>query len=83
MPLVERRAVNIPPAILLVWQLMLAVGFGLMALFVATPLLAIIVVAVRILYLEPSEERQAWNRRETPVPVPDSVPPHTPPAQEA
>lgn len=82
-PLVERRAVNIPPAILLVWQLMLAVGFGLMALFVATPLLAIIVVAVRILYLEPNEERQTWNRRETPVPVPDSVPPHTPPTQEA
>jgi predicted PurR-regulated permease PerM len=80
-PLVERRAVNIPPAMLLVWQLMLAVGFGLMALFVATPLLAILVVAVRILYFEPNEERQMWNRREseTPVPAPDSQPPHTPP----
>ena len=89
-PLVERRAVNIPPAMLLVWQLMLAVGFGLMALFVATPLLAILVVAVRILYFEPNEERQTWNRRETPVPVPDgvvppvedSVPPHTPPGPQ-
>jgi predicted PurR-regulated permease PerM len=78
-PLVERRAVNIPPAMLLVWQLMLAVGFGLMALFVATPLLAILVVAVRILYFEPQEERQMWDRRETPAPVPDSLPPHTPP----
>ncbi|HST59156.1 MAG TPA: AI-2E family transporter [Longimicrobium sp.] len=89
-PLVERRAVNIPPAMLLVWQLMLAVGFGLMALFVATPLLAILVVAVRILYFEPNEERKEWNRRETPVPVPDagavavtdSVPPHTPPGPQ-
>lgn len=78
-PLVERRAVNIPPAMLLVWQLMLAVGFGLMALFVATPLLAILVVAVRILYFEPNEERQAWNRRETPVIVPEgAVPPADP-----
>lgn len=79
-PLVERRAVNIPPAGLLVWQLMLAVGFGIVALFVATPLLAIIVVAVRILYMEPKEERQSWDRRETEAPaapLPDSLPPHT------
>ncbi|HYJ80192.1 MAG TPA: AI-2E family transporter, partial [Longimicrobiaceae bacterium] len=46
-PLVERRAVNIPPGALLIWQLMLAIGFGLLALFVATPLLAVLVVAVR------------------------------------
>lgn len=63
-PLVERKAVNIPPAGLLVWQLMLTVGFGLLALFVATPMLAVIVVAVRVLYVEPSEERQQWDRRE-------------------
>lgn len=81
-PLVERKAVNIPPAMLLVWQLMLAVGFGLMALFVATPMLAIIVVAVRILYFEPIAERKEWDRRETETPaatpLPDSLPPHTP-----
>lgn len=63
-PLVERRAVDIPPAALLIWQLMLAVGFGILGLFVATPLLAVIVVAVRILHLEPSEERYSWDRRE-------------------
>jgi predicted PurR-regulated permease PerM len=63
-PLVERRAVNIPPAALLIWQIMLAVGFGFLGLFVATPLLAVIVVATRILYVEPSEMRHAWDRRE-------------------
>jgi predicted PurR-regulated permease PerM len=74
-PLVERRAVNIPPAMLIIWQLMLAIGFGLMALFVATPLLAVISVAVRILYLEPTEERHTWNRREgEPVPAVEPVP---------
>jgi predicted PurR-regulated permease PerM len=64
-PLVERRAVNIPSAALLLWQLMLAIGFGFLALFVATPLLAVIVVAVRILYYEPMEERAANDRRDT------------------
>lgn len=67
-PLVEKRAVNIPPAALLIWQLMLTIGFGILALFVATPLLAVLVVAVRILYLEPARERQQWNRREPPAP---------------
>lgn len=78
-PLVERRAVNIPPAMLLVWQLMLAIGFGLMALFVATPLLAVIVVAVRILYFEPQEERQQWDRREAEKPAPEPGPSRIPP----
>jgi predicted PurR-regulated permease PerM len=63
-PLVERRAVNIPSAVLLIWQLALAIGFGFLALFVATPLLAVIVVAVRILYYEPMEEMAARDRRE-------------------
>jgi predicted PurR-regulated permease PerM len=63
-PLVERRAVNIPPAALLIWQLMLAVGFGILGLFVATPLLAVIAVAVRIMYVEPTEARYANDRRE-------------------
>ncbi len=63
-PLVERKAVDIPPAVLLIWQIMLAVGFGILGLFVATPLLAVIVVALRILYLEPQEIRYARDRRE-------------------
>jgi predicted PurR-regulated permease PerM len=71
-PLIERRAVDIPPAALLIWQLMLAVGFGILALFVATPLLAVIVVMVRVLYIEPHEARYAWDRR-------DHAPPASPP----
>lgn len=76
-PLVERRAVNIPPAALLIWQLMLAIGFGLLALFVATPLLAVLVVAVRVLYLEPAEELRQWDRREPDTPA-NGVPPPDP-----
>ncbi|MDB4949135.1 MAG: family transporter, partial [Gemmatimonadetes bacterium] len=73
LPLVERKAVRIPPAVLLVWQLMLAVGFGLLALFVATPLLAVIVVAVRVLHVEPAEARQQWDRREPGAALPDEA----------
>jgi predicted PurR-regulated permease PerM len=65
-PLIERRAVDIPPAALLLWQLMLAVGFGILGLFVATPLLALLVVATRILYYEPSEKLSEWDRRDAP-----------------
>jgi predicted PurR-regulated permease PerM len=68
-PLVERKAVHIPPAVLLTWQLMLAVGFGVLALFVATPLLAVIVVAARVLHFEPTEARAQWDRREAAVPA--------------
>lgn len=76
-PLVERRAVDIPPAALLIWQLMLAVGFGILGLFIATPLLAVIVVAVRISWVEPTEERYAWDRREGtgPAEEPELPPP--------
>jgi predicted PurR-regulated permease PerM len=63
-PLIERRAVNIPSAVLLIWQLALAIGFGFLALFVATPLLAVIVVAARILYYEPMEALSSHDRRE-------------------
>jgi predicted PurR-regulated permease PerM len=63
-PLVERRAVDIPPAALLIWQLMLAVGFGILGLFVATPLLAVISVVARIVYFEPTERLQKWDRRD-------------------
>jgi predicted PurR-regulated permease PerM len=81
-PLVERRAVHIPPAVLLTWQLMLAVGFGLLALFVATPLLAVIVVAARILHFEPSEARHQWDRRESAGELAEPVPRAAPGAVE-
>jgi predicted PurR-regulated permease PerM len=77
-PLIERRAVNIPSAVLLIWQIALAIGFGFLALFVATPLLAVIVVAVRILHYEPMEEMAARERRELEAASSNSHPP--PPA---
>jgi predicted PurR-regulated permease PerM len=81
MPLVERQAVDIPPAALLLWQLMLAVGFGILGLFVATPLLAVLVVAVRVMYIEPTEARYGWDRRDSFDPEDDVEPPLVSPAE--
>lgn len=45
-PIVMKRAIELPPALLLVWQVAMVSAFGLPALFVAAPLLAAAMVAV-------------------------------------
>lgn len=54
-PLIMRKAVHIPPALLLLWQVAASLAFGFVGLIVATPLLAVILVVVRVYYLEPEE----------------------------
>lgn len=51
-PLIERRSVALPPAFVIVAQLMLGVLFGFLGLLVATPLAVVVVVLVRMLYVE-------------------------------
>jgi predicted PurR-regulated permease PerM len=51
-PLVQRRAVHLPPALTLICQLLMWKIAGVLGLLVATPLAAIGLVAVRKLYLE-------------------------------
>ncbi len=50
-PLIMKRAVRIQPAVLLLWQLLLATAFGLPGLLVATPLLAAVQITVKYLYV--------------------------------
>ena len=52
----------------------------IMALFVATPLLAVLVVAVRILWIEPTEDRQRWDRRDADTPETSASIAHPAPA---
>jgi predicted PurR-regulated permease PerM len=42
---------------------MLTIAFGFLGLFLSTPALALIVVAVRVLWVEPAEARAAMDRR--------------------
>ncbi len=51
-PLIQRRAVKIPPAMLLSAQLLMGIFAGLIGVALATPLLAAIMVCVRMLYIE-------------------------------
>lgn len=51
-PLVQRRVVHLPPALILSAQIILGVLAGFLGLLLATPLVAAIVVLVRMLYVE-------------------------------
>lgn len=51
-PLVERRTVSLPPAVTLIAQLLLSVIVGFLGLLLAAPLVAVLIVLVRMLYIE-------------------------------
>lgn len=51
-PLIQRRAVFIPPVLLITAQILLGVLFGLLGVLLATPLTVIVVVLVQTLYVE-------------------------------
>ncbi len=51
-PLVQRRAVLLPPALTLVMQVLLGDMFGILGLFVAAPLTVTLVVLLKMLYVE-------------------------------
>jgi predicted PurR-regulated permease PerM len=53
-PLVQRRAVHLPPALLLVGQVLLGNLLGALGLFVAAPLTVSAIVFVKMLYVEDS-----------------------------
>ncbi len=52
MPVVYQRAVSLPPALTLSTILLMGVLFGTLGVLVATPLVAVVTVLVRLLYLE-------------------------------
>jgi predicted PurR-regulated permease PerM len=58
-PLIQRKAVYLPPALILFSQVLLALLDGPLGLVVATPLAAALVVAVKMLYVEDVVERTA------------------------
>jgi predicted PurR-regulated permease PerM len=50
-PILMREELDLPPALVLLWQAVMALVFGLLGLFVAVPLLAATMVAVRYLHV--------------------------------
>jgi predicted PurR-regulated permease PerM len=51
-PLIQRRAVSIPPALLISIQILMGAAFGGLGLFLATPTAVIAIVAIQLLYVE-------------------------------
>jgi predicted PurR-regulated permease PerM len=51
-PTIQKRAVAIPPALIIISQTILLIGFGPFGLIVATPMLAAVLVLVKALYIE-------------------------------
>ena len=48
-PMLMKQGVNLPPALTIVMQALMAIIFGILGVFVAVPLLAAIVIAVKLL----------------------------------
>jgi len=51
-PLIQRRAVRLPPAVLLIFQLAMGVLAGVLGILLATPILVVLTVLANMLYLE-------------------------------
>lgn len=51
-PLIQRRAVSLPPAVLLAAQLLLGVLFGTIGVLLATPMAVVSIVLVQMLYIQ-------------------------------
>jgi predicted PurR-regulated permease PerM len=51
-PFIERKTVEIPPALTIIFQLALAVLVGWLGLVLATPLLAVFIVVIEMVYIE-------------------------------
>jgi len=56
LPLVERRTVALPPALNVTMQILLGVPFGLIGVALATPLTAVLIVLVEMLYVQDTLE---------------------------
>jgi predicted PurR-regulated permease PerM len=51
-PLIQQRAVSIPPALLLTAQIVLSVLFGAMGMLLATPIAVALIVLVQMVYIQ-------------------------------
>ncbi|MBD3401415.1 AI-2E family transporter [candidate division GN15 bacterium] len=51
-PLIQKRAVSLPPALLIVVQVVMGVLFGALGVFLATPFAVAVIVVIQMLYVE-------------------------------
>ncbi len=51
-PMVQKKAVSIPPALLITAQIFMGVLFGVMGILLATPLVLVAIITIQMLYVE-------------------------------
>jgi predicted PurR-regulated permease PerM len=62
-PLLMKGGMNLPPALTVITQALLALVFGFLGLMVAVPLLATVMVVIQALYVEQLPAQGPWTRR--------------------
>jgi predicted PurR-regulated permease PerM len=62
-PLLMKGGMDLPPALTVVTQALLALVFGFLGLMVAVPLLATILVTVQVLYVQKLPDQGTWTHR--------------------
>jgi predicted PurR-regulated permease PerM len=69
-PLLMKRGVDLPPVVTLVGLSLMAIVFGFLGMLVAVPVLAAVMVTIKMLYVEDvvGDDIQVMNSPDTPVP---------------
>lgn len=62
-PNIQRQAIQMPPLLLLMVQILFAIGLGVLALFLSTPLLATAIVIIQMLYVEDVLEKREQGKK--------------------
>jgi predicted PurR-regulated permease PerM len=75
-PLVMKGAVKLPPALSLSFQVMMAILFGFIGIVVAVPILAVLIVFVKSLYVEPMEANEHEGHEEPSKSTSEDLPDH-------
>jgi predicted PurR-regulated permease PerM len=62
-PLLMKGGMDLPPALTVITQALLALVFGFLGLMVAVPLLATVMVTIQVLYVQKLPSRGTWTHR--------------------
>ncbi len=83
-PFFQQRAVELPPALIVIAQVLFAMLLGPLGLILATPMLAATLVLLRMVYVEDIlGDREAVAVASSPPAVPPALPPAPPPPAPA
>ncbi len=75
-PLLMKRGVDLPPVVTLIGLSLMAIVFGFLGMMVAVPVLAVVMVAIRMLYVEDVVGDEVGALDTPPSPVPPTGPAH-------